>query len=117
MMSAPSNPPPPPPGLGPSETMLLMLGEMRGQLAAVMQMLTAAEKTRGEMREVIEKDIAALRGEIKEAETTRAEQHKAIEGRVEKLERRLVWATGAAAPIIFLFSFFSDRILGLIWPR
>jgi hypothetical protein len=89
--------PPPPPGLSPNETLLFLLGEMRGQLASLVSMVQAADKSRAEMRDTIDQDIRDLR-----AETARL--------------KRWVWtASGVAAAVLWVVSNLGPSVIA--WLR
>jgi hypothetical protein len=97
-----------------------MLGEMRGQLTILTSLITAADKSRGEMRVAIEADINALREQIVSDGKARAEEAERrfvkIEERIGKVESKMTWAAGAAFPIGFLIATFADRVISWIWP-
>lgn len=97
MMPSPQTPPPPPPGLSPNETLLFLLGEMRGQLAALMSMVQAGDKSRSEMRDAIDRDIRDVRDEVSGI-------------------KKLVWiASGVAAAVLWTASNLGPQLLS--WLR
>jgi predicted nucleic acid-binding Zn-ribbon protein len=95
---------------------LLALGELRGEMRTLLRQIEAAESSRAEMRKAIEDDINALREEIKHAEEAREKRLASLDTRVSRIEKKMVWAAGAAFPLGLALTFFSERIISWLWP-